>query len=147
MGNEGLTDYTKIQKILLNKNDDVENGIVVAQFAIDQNDANASKFQIAKGGEDTQQIIDDNGTIKVYINDQNTYADLQKVVLSGSDKNLQFNWAPTKFNVNNITGAISSIGATRGVGLKIQYTFKNDLAQNSTCLLYTSDAADERGWV
>ena len=124
VGNEAEYDYKKVAGELLKLSDDVENGIVVAKFAIDTTQANASKFELIDQSKGEQQIVND-GIIKVFINDKNIYQDLQNTSASGTSKALKLEWQ------NGITidatNGILTANPVRGKGLKIEYTFNKQL--------------------
>ena len=124
VGDQGPYDYKNIAQKLLEWPDDVANGIVVANFAIDTTQANASKFELTDSSKADQQIINDNGTIKVYINDKNILKDLKATTPQGSSKNLKLSWQ-NGISIDPQSGVL--IAADRGRGLRIEYTFRTDL--------------------
>ena len=126
VGNEAEHDYKKVADELLKLTDDVDNGIVVARFEIDRTQNNASKFELTDQSKSEQQIIGDDGTIKVYINDKGLYNDLQATIAKGSSKALKLEWQ-NGISVNEQTGVLTATNPIRGNGLKIEYTFNTSL--------------------
>ena len=144
VGNQQFYDYKQVAEELKKLPDDVENGIVVAKFAIDENASNKDKFQIITGGDNNQQIIDDQGKIKVYINDKQIYNDLQATSPSGTSKDLRLEWK-NGISINEQNGVLSAAG--RGKGLKIEYTFKTTLQGDESDPTSTSAADINEKWV
>ena len=126
VGNEAEHDYKKVADELLKLTDDVDNGIVVARFEIDRTQNNGSKFELTDQSKSEQQIIGDDGTIKVYINDKDLYNDLQATIAKGSSKALKLEWQ-NGILVNEQTGVLTATNPIRGNGLKIEYTFNTSL--------------------
>ena len=131
VGYQQFYDYKEVAAELEKLPDDVENGIVVAKFAIDPKASNKDKFQITPGGEDEQKIIDDNGTIKVYINDKGIYNDLKATTASGSSKQLKLEWQKG-ISIDPTSGILTATNPVRGKGLKIEYTFNKALTGGNT---------------
>ena len=126
VGDEQFYDYKEVASELKKINDDVASGIVTAKFAIDQSDPNKDKFQIKSGGDANQQIINDNGQIKVYINDKGIYNDLQATTASGSSKQLRLEWK-NGISIDPKSGVLSTPNFTRGKGLRLEFTFNKQL--------------------
>ena len=149
VGNEAFYDYKNVSAELAKLSDDVANGIVVVKFAIDSSAQNKDQFQIKQGGEDEQTVINDNGTIKVYINDKNIFNDLGQPDLTGSTSaNLKINWNNKKIQVNNTTGVINATEITntnkpRGVGLRVEFTYKTGFTGDES---ETIDSNPFNGW-
>ena len=124
VGNEQEYDYKNVADRLSELQDDVENGIVVARFEIDTSKVDANKFQLTDRSKANQQIINDDGTIKVYINEKNILNDLKSTIAKGTSKALQLEWQ-NGISINDQNGVLSA--NNRGKGLKIEYTFKTTL--------------------
>ena len=128
VGQEAFVDYTQLQKTLESKQTDVDSGLIQVRFAINPNDPNAGKFQLSPNGGDEFTLIPDNGTIKIFINDQNIFNSLKdgKTTASGSNSNLQINW-PNGWTVS-ADGIFNGNG--KGKGLRLEFSFA-DLVQDA----------------
>ena len=126
VGDEQFYDYKNVATELSQLQDDVTNGIVTARFAIDPSAANQNKFQIINGGDANQQIVNDDGTVKVYINDKNIYTDLQATTPKGTSKKLQLLWQ-NGISIDAQNGTLTTSNPVRGKGLRIEYTFNTAL--------------------
>ena len=127
IGNEGWYDYKVLKQELLKKPDDFTQRIIEARFVMGQ----TNEFFLNDQFQTTLKN-DAVSPLKIYINNKNTFEDLQKVVPKGTDKALTLDWTPTTFSVDVNNGTITSASnkPPRGVGLKVQYTFKDNLAAN-----------------
>ena len=125
VGNEAFYDYKNVATELSKLPDDVDNGIVVAKFEIDRSQANGSKFELTNSSKAEQQIINDDGTIKVYINDKGIYKDLEATVASGSSKALKLEWQKG-ISIDSTSGDLTA-NPLRGKGLRIEFTFNKNL--------------------
>ena len=68
-----------------------------------------------------------NSPIKIFINNQNIFEDLQATQLNGDNTNLIWRWQKD-LSVNAATGILSSSATPpRGVGLKVEFTFNQQL--------------------
>ena len=126
VGQENFVDYKVLAQTLKNKTTDVANGLVTVKFALDEQQNSANQWQIVTGGEDELTLINDNGTIKIFINDQGILQDLQtKTKLEGpNNTNFRFLW-PNGWQVN--ADGVLNAGA-KGKGLRLEFSFA-DLPQ------------------
>ena len=131
VGNEAFYDYKEVAEELKKIEDDVDNGIVVAQFEIDRSQANGSKFELTTSSKAEQQIINDDGTIKVYINDKGIYTDLQATNPKGTSKALELEWQKG-ISINPTTGVLTISDPVRGKGLRVEFTFNKQLTGAAT---------------
>ena len=131
VGNEAFYDYKEVATELKKLPDDVANGIVVAQFEIDRSQANGSKFELTISSKAEQQIINDDGTIKVYINDKGIYDDLQATNPKGTSKALELEWQKG-ISINPTTGVLTTPDPVRGKGLRVEFTFNKQLTGAAT---------------
>ena len=131
VGNEAFYDYKEVASELKKLPDDVDNGIVVAQFEIDRSQTNGSKFELTNSSKAEQQIINDDGTIKVYINDKGIYTDLQATNPKGTSKALELEWQKG-ISINPTTGVLTTPDPVRGKGLRVEFTFNKQLTGAAT---------------
>ena len=132
IGNQGWYNYKQLKSELADKTkkpDDFTQRTIEAKFVLPAN--NTEFFLSDSDGARFTLKTDTNSPLKIYINNKNTFEDLQKVIPKGSDKSLALDWSATKLNVDKNTGAITVIQnqPTRAVGLKVQYTFKDNLSE------------------
>ena len=137
VGDEDFIDYKEIKTFLANKNEDVANNVVTVKFAIDQNQNNSSDFQLINGGDNELTLINDPTKIKIYVNDQNIFADLEKTKFAGTNENLVWNFQPD-ITVDPNTGSLRKTinGKTHGVGLKLAYSFDKNTWTNKQPAAY-----------
>ena len=137
VGDEDFIDYKEIKTFLANKNEDVANNVVTVKFAIDQNQNNSSDFQLINGGDNELTLINDPTKIKIYVNDQNIFADLEKTKFAGTNENLNWNFQQG-ITVDPNSGQLRKTinGKTHGVGLKLAYSFDKNTWTNKQPAAY-----------
>ena len=130
IGDAPFYDYKNLKTELSKQTNDLVSAAVKAQIYLPDNQNN---WQLSNGQNSYEiEIFNaNNSPLKIYINDQNIFADLKNTVLSGSNKNLQFQW-PQGFTVNPNDG-ILTINPLRGKGLRLEFSFA-DLAQDATTI-------------
>ena len=130
VGDKGPYDYKNVAAELAKLNDDLPKSNVQVKFAIDPTAAaNNNQFQIKPGGDVNKEIIPDNGTIKIYINNKNIFEDLSATEVQGTSKAMKLIWK-NGITIDDSTGVLTAAG--RGKGLRIEYTFKADLTGNES---------------
>ena len=94
------------------------------QFRI--NPADADNWFITSNQAGVYTILNDgNINVKFYINDQGIFNELKTTRLEGDNTNLRPVW-PNGYTVDPTTGVLT-IRPTKGVGLKLQFSFNNTL--------------------
>ena len=128
VGSEGFVDYKKVAETLKRNPVDVANNVITVKFAIDQNENNASDFQLIKGGDAELTLINDQ-RIKMFINDQGIFDSLKNHSnLTGQDNtNFTVAWA-NGWNVDPNSGILNANNIGRG--LRLEFSFA-DLEQDS----------------
>ena len=130
VGDKGPYDYKNVAAELAKLNDDLPKSNVQVKFAIDPTAAaNNNQFQIKPGGDVNKEIIPDNGTIKIYINNKNIFEDLSATEVQGTSNAMKLIWK-NGITIDDSTGILTAAG--RGKGLRIEYTFKADLTGNES---------------
>ena len=124
VANEPFKETSALKNYLAGLNDDLTSRAVKFRFILDQG-ANQD-WELANANTVYQLYGDDNNSdLKIFINEKNILNDLTNTVLKGNNTALQWEWQGG-IQINPTDGILSAT-PVKGVGLRVEFTFNNNL--------------------
>ena len=129
VGQTAFTEIKELKDYLKGLTDDLTDRTIRFKFSIPESET--EKWKLVDPNTEYTLLVETNDEIKklkIYINDKGIFADLKNTKLSGTSQDLKWEFI-NDLKVDDTTGVLS--GINRGKGLKVEFTFNADVADNA----------------